>query len=198
MSQFNQEYNANGIMNEQYLDQLGQAFYNYCNVMSKPKLGAGPIVIVVLVGVIPILLFTALGESILLSVGIGAILSAVFAFLFWLAYRYRAGASKMFNSFLDADGGQGMYIDFASAQPFANDQFRLGRYYLFIKNGAVLRLDSITDIVRVTNRSLVGLTAVVKDGNGSMSYTLCWWTRLEGRQEIDEIRNAVMQRRMSV
>ncbi|MBR0148026.1 MAG: hypothetical protein IJM23_02375 [Lachnospiraceae bacterium] len=27
------------------------------------------------------------------------------------------------------------------------DQFRLGRHYLFIKNGAVLRLDSITDIV---------------------------------------------------
>ena len=196
MSQLNQRYNTTGIMNEQQLNQPDQALYNYCKVMRVPKLGAAPIVITVLTGSILTLLIAALGESLLLAVAIGVSISAVFAFLFWLAYRYRVGASKMLNSFLAADGGQGMYIDFASAQPFANDQFRLGRYYLFIKTGAVLRLDSITEIVRVAGRSVAGLTAIVKDGNGSMSYMLCRAHLLEGRAELDEIRKAVLQRRL--
>ncbi len=37
-----------------------------------------------------------------------------------------------------------MYSDFSSAQPYVNDQFRVGKHYLFIKKGAVIRLDSIT------------------------------------------------------
>ena len=76
---------------------------------------------------------------------------AMFAFIFWIAYRYQAGAAKRHNSYFAADGGQSMFSDFASAQPFANDQFRVGRQYLFIRNGAVLRLDSITDIVRINH-----------------------------------------------
>lgn len=197
MSQFSQEPNATGIMNEQQLNQISQALYSYCKVTNVPKLGAAPVVITVLTGLIATLLIADLGESLLLAVAIGVSISAVFAFLFWLAYRYRVGASKMLNSFLAADGGQGMYIDFVSAQPFANDQFRLGRYYLFIKTGAVLRLDSITEIVRVAGRSVAGLTAIVKDGNGSMSYMLCRAHRLEARAELDEIRNAVLQRQLS-
>ena len=191
-----EEENPIGKTKQQQLNQISQALYSYCKVMTVPKLGAAPVVITVLTGLIAALLIAALGESIWLAVATGASISAVFAFLFWLAYRYRVGASKMLNSFLAADGGQGMYIDFASAQPFANDQFRLGRYYLFIKNGAVLRLDSITDIVRVAGRSVAGLTAIVKDGNGSMSYTLCRAHLLEGRAELDEIRKAVLQRRL--
>ena len=93
-----------------------------------------------------------------------------------------------------------MICDFASAQPFADDQFRLGRQYLFIKNGAVLRLDSITDIVRVTGHyrmmpTGVYLTLKVKDENGSMAFPLCRVHMLNAQAEINEIRNAVMQRR---
>ena len=106
----------------------------------------------------------------------------------------------MLNSFLAADGGQGMYIDFASAQPFANDQFRLGRYYLFIKNGAVLRRDSIADIVRQRNNYQMVLTGVyltikVKDEHGSMACPLCRVHMLNAQAEINEIRQAVMQGR---
>lgn len=146
MSQLNQRYNTTGIMNEQQLNQPDQALYNYCKVMRVPKLGAAPIVITVLTGLILNLLIAALGESLLIAVATGAIVSAVFAFLCWLAYRYRVGASKRFNSYLATDNGQIMFSGFASAQPVMSDQFRLGRHYLFIKNGAVLRLDSITDI----------------------------------------------------
>ena len=121
MSQYNQEPYTTGIMNGQQLDQISQALYSYCKVMSVPKLGAAPVVITVLTGLIATLLIAALGESLLIAVVTGGAISAVFAFLCWLAYRYRVGASKMLNSFLTADGGQGMYIDFASAQPFAND-----------------------------------------------------------------------------
>ena len=198
MSQFNQDPNFAGMMNEQQLNQLSNALYSYCKVMRVPKLGAAPVVVTVLEGLVLTLVITALGESLLTGVIIGASVSAVFAFLCWLAIRYRKGASKRFNSYLAADGGRSMYIDFAYAQPFANDQFRLGRYYLFIKNGAVLRLDSITDIVRVACRSGVGVSVKVKDENGSMSLHLCMVHRLNDRAEIDEIRKAVLQRHMSV
>ena len=198
MSHFNQNPYANGMMNEQQLNQISNALYSYCKVMRVPKLGAAPIVITVLAGLMATLLIAALGESLLMAVAIGASISVVFAFLFWLAYRYRVGASKRLNSFYAEDNGRLMISDFASAQPCMGDQFRLGRYYLFIKNGAVLRLDSITDIVRVACRSGVGVSVKVKDENGSMSLLLCKVHRFNDRAEIDEIRQAVMQRRMMV
>ena len=197
MSQYDQQYYAYGMMNEQQLNQLSNALYSYCKVMSVPKMGAAPAVITILTGLAATLLFAALGESLLTAVAIGIPISAVFAFLFWLAYRYRVGASKRLNSYLAEDGGQTMYIDFGWAQPFANDQFRLGSHYLFINNGAVLRLDSITDIVRVATRSGVGVSVTVNDENGSMSLPLCRVHRPNDRAEIDEIRKAVLQRKLS-
>ncbi|MCR5021599.1 hypothetical protein [Ruminococcus sp.] len=79
-----------------------------------------------------------------------------------------------------------------------NDQFRLGKYYLFLKNGAVLRIDSITDIIRVAGRSGVGLSVYVNDEHGSMSLPLCRGHMPHSQAEIDLIRNEVMQRRSSV
>ena len=195
MSQLNRKTNANGIMNGQQLDQPGQALYSYCKVMRVPKLGAAPGVITVLTGLILTFIIAALGVSLLLAVATGVIVSAVFVFLFWLAYRYRAGASKRLNSFLAEDGGRMMISDFAVAQPFVNDQFRLGRYYLYIRNGAVLKLDSIVDVVRIATRSGVGLNVTVNDTNGSMSFLICRLPMLNSWAAYDEIRNAVMQRR---
>ena len=120
-------------MNEQQLNQASQALYSYCKVMRVPKLGIVPVVVTVLEGLIITLVIAALGERLLTAVIIGVSVSAVFAFLCWLAYRYRVGASKRLNTYLTEDGEQGMFSDFASAQPFVNDQFRLGRHYLFIK-----------------------------------------------------------------
>ena len=134
----------------------------------------------------------------LFSAFVSIIFGAVFAFLFWLAYRYRVGASKRLNSFLAEDGGQMMFCDFAYAQPFANDQFRLGRKYLYIKRGAVLKIDSIDDIVRVFTRSCVGVHAKVNDASGSASFLLCILPVFSYGPKIDEIRKAVMQRQMSV
>ena len=194
MSQFDRQFYANGMMSEQQFYQLSNALYCYCKVMRVPKMGAVPVVVTVLEGLILTLVLTALGESLMTAVLIGAIVSAVFAFLCWLAYRYRVGASKRLNSYLAPDGGQTMFLDFASAQPFARDQFRLGRYFLFIRNGAVLRLDGITDVVRIIGRSGVYLSAKVNDENGSMSFLLCRVHMLRAGAEIDEIRSAIMQR----
>ena len=196
MSEIEKSY-TNGIMNEQQLNHLNHALYNYCKVMSVPKLGAFPVVVTVLVGLIPTLLFTALGESLLTAAAIGAPLSVLFAFLFWLAYRYRVGASKRLNTYLGEDGGQIMFSDFASARPFEHDQFRLGRHYLYIKNGAVIRLDSITDIVKIPGRSGIGVSITVEDENGSMSFPLCRVHGLKAGAEIGEIRRAVLQRNLS-
>ena len=198
MSQYNQNFYSNGIMNEQQLDQISNALYSYCKVMRVPKLGAAPVVITVLEGVIITLVIAAMGVTLWKAVLIGAIIGGLFAFICWLAYRYRVGASKRLNSFLDADGGQSMVIDFASAQPYADDQFRVGRYYLFIRNGAVLRRDSITDIVRVVSNYRMVLTGVylsvsVNDENGSMTCPLCRVHMLKAGEEIEEIRRAVLQ-----
>ena len=199
MSQFNQEYYTNGISNRQQFDQMEQAFYNYCTIMRSPKLGAAPVVITVMEGVILTLIFVALGESLLTALAISAPICAVFAFLFGLAYRSRAGASKRFDAYTAADGGMGLFSDFAMAQSFAADQFRLGRYYLFIKNGAILRIDSIVDIVTIVGHyravpTYVGLSIAVNDENGKMSFPLCRVNMMNAQSEVEMIRNAVLQR----
>ncbi len=184
-------------------NQPGHPLYSYCIVMRAPKLGPVPIVVTVLVGLILMLLFAALGESLLTAVAIGGLVSAVFAFLSWIACRLRSGSAKRLNSYLSADGGQSMFSDFDAAQPFANDQFRVGRQYLFIKNSAVLRLDSITDIVRINNHyrfvpTGVSLSVKVNDAHGSMVVPLCRLHVQNAQAEFAEIRNVVMQRRDSV
>ena len=199
MSQSNQEFYAAGIMNEQQFYQASQALYSYCKVMRVPKLGAVPVVVTVLEGVAITLVLAVTGMRLWMAVAIGALASALFSFLCWLAYRYRVGASKRLNTYLAVDGGQGMIIDFASARPFVDDQFRVGRYYLFIKNGAVIRRDSIIDIVRMTSHykmvpTAVFLSAKVKDENVSMSLPLCRVHMLKADAEIEEIRKAVLQR----
>ena len=180
-----------------------QALYSYCKVMRVPKLGAVPIVVTVLEGLILTLVIAALGERLLTAVLIGASVSALFTFLCWLLYRYRVGASKRLNTYLAVDGEQSIVSDFASAQSFVDDQFRLGRHYLFIKNGAVLNLDSITDIVKVTSNyrmvpTGVYLSVTVKDESGSMAFPLCRVHMLKAGEEIDEIRKAVLQKHLSV
>lgn len=199
MSQFNKKNYAAGIMNGQQPNQIGQALYSYCKVMRAPKLGAVPVVVTVLEGVAITIAMVALGMTLQAAVVIGVIVSAVFAFLCWLILRYRVGASKRLNSYLAADGGRSMFSDFAVAQPFVDDQFRVGRYYLFIKNGAVLRLDGIYDIVRVTSHYRMVATGVflsvkVKDAYGSMAFPLCRLHMLKAGSEIAEIRRAVMRR----
>ncbi len=199
MSQFNKKNYAAGIMNGQQPNQIGQALYSYCKVMRVPKLGAVPVVVTVLEGVAITLAMVALGMTLQAAVVIGVIVSAVFAFLCWLTLRYRVGASKRLNSYLAADGGRSMFSDFAVAQPFVDDQFRVGRYYLFIKNGAVLRLDGIYDIVRVTSHYRMVATGVflsvkVKDAYGSMAFPLCRLHMLKAGSEIAEIRRTVMRR----
>ena len=191
---------TNGIMNEQQLNQISYALYKYCIVVRKPKLGPIPIVVTILEGVVITLFLAATGMNLWGAVAIGASVGAVFAFLCWLAYRLRSGSLKRLNSYLAADGGRGMFSDFALAQPFANDQFRLGRYYLFIKNGPVFRLDSIADIVTTAGHyrmipTLVYLTVKVKDENGSLACPLCRVHMLNAGAEIAEIRRAVLQRR---
>ena len=203
MSQFDQQFYANGIMNEQQLNQLSNALYSYCKVMRVPRVGAVPVVVTVLVGVMITLILAALGESLGTAALIGAPVSVVFALLCCLIYRFRSGAAKRLNAYLAADGGQSMFIDFGWAQPFADDQFRLGRYFLFIRNGAVVRLDSITDIVRIVSHyravpTGVFLSVKVKDENGSMSLPLCRVHMLKAEAEIDDIRKAVLQRHLSV
>ena len=197
MSQLNQKSDAVEIINEQQPDQPGHALYSYCRVMRVPKLGAVPVVVTVLEGLTITLVTAALGVGIWTAVAIGALITALFAFLCWLAYRLRAGAAKRLNAYIAEDGGQGMFGDFASAQPFANDQFRLGRYYLFIKNGAVIRRNGIADIVRiVTNYRMVPtgvyLTVIVKDEHGNMSLPLCRVHIHNAGEEIAAIRQALL------
>ena len=85
LPQFNQNPYANGMMNEQQLNQISNALYSYCKVMSVPKMGAAPVVITVLSDLVATLLFVAIGESLLTAMVIGTPISALFTFLCWLA-----------------------------------------------------------------------------------------------------------------
>ena len=115
-------------------------------------------------------------------------------------YRTLVGASKRLNTYFSKDGEANVLIDFSTAQPFADDQFRLGRHYLFIKNGAVLRNDSVTDIIRVISHykiipTGIWLSVTVEDENGSMAFPLCKVHMLKFGEEMNEIYNVIMQRR---
>ncbi len=181
-------------------NQPNHAFYSYCRVKINPWLVPFAVVVTVLTGLIITLLVLTAGVSLLRAVFIGGFFSAVFAFLFWYAKRVQTGSAKRLKSYLAADGGQGLFSDFASAQPFANDQFRVGRQYLFLKNSAVLRLDSITDIVRINHHARmvptgVSLSIKVNDEHGSLAYPLCRVHLLNAQAEIAEIRQAVMKGR---
>ena len=180
--------------------QPGNTLYSYCRVKRNSKLVPVSIVVTVLEGVIISLLVATTGATLWTSVFIGGLISAMFAFLFWYAKRVQTGSAKRLKSYLAADGGQSMFSDFASAQPFANDQFRVGRQYLFIRNGAVLRLDSIIDIVRINHHYRfvpmgVSLTLKVNDEHGSMAFPLCRVHMLNAQAEVNEIRNPVLQGR---
>ena len=181
-------------------DQPVHAMYSYCKVKRDPRLVPVAVVVTVLEGVLITLLVLAAGVSLLRAVFIGGFFSALFAFIFWYAKRVQTGAVRRLDAYLAADGGRSMYSDFASAQPFADDQFRIGRHYLFIKNSAVLRLDSITDIVRINHHyryvpTGVSLSVKVKDEHGSLAFPLCRVHLMNAQAEVNEIRDAVLQGR---
>lgn len=183
-----------GIMNQQQLNQQGQALYNYCKLKRSHKFVPVAIVVTVLMWLL-ITLLVATVTPLLTAVFIGGIMGGLFGFLCWYVNKQQTGTATRLDYYLAADGGQGLFSDFASAQPFEDDQFRLGRQYLFIKNSTVLRLDSIYDIVRINTSAGIYLTVKAKDEHGSIAYPLCRVHLLSASEEFDEIRKAVLQGR---
>ena len=183
-----------GIMNQQQLNQQGQALFNYCKLKRSHKFVPVAIVVTVLMWLL-ITLLVATVTPLLTAVFIGGIMGGLFGFLCWYVNKQQTGTTTRLDYYLAADGGQGLFSDFALAQPFEDDQFRLGRQYLFIKNSTVLRLDSIYDIVRIRTHAGIYLTVKAKDEHGSISYPLCRVHLLNASAEIDEIRKAVLQGR---
>ena len=181
-------------MDQQQLNQQGQALYSYCKVRRSNKFVPVAIVVTVLLWLL-ITLLVATVTSLLKAVFIGGLLSGLFGFLCWFVNKQQTGTATRLDYYLAADGGQGLFSDFAFAQPFEDDQFRLGRQYLFIKNSTVLRLDSIYDIVRINTNAGIYLTVKAKDEHGSIAYPLCRVHLLSASAEIDEIRKAVLQGR---
>ncbi len=139
-----------------------------------------------------ITLLAATVTSLLTAVFIGGKIGGLFGFLCLYANNQQTGTATRLDYDLVVDGGQGLFSDFAFAQPFEDDQFRLGRQYLFIKNSTVLRLDSIYDIVRINTNAGIYLSVKVKDEHGSNAFPLCRVHLLNASAEIDEIRKAVL------
>ena len=182
-----------GIMNQQ-LNQQGQALYNYCKLKRTHKFVPVAIVVTVLMWLL-ITLLAATVTPLLTAVFIGGIMGGLFGFLCWYVNKQQTGTATRLDYYLAADGGQGLFSDFALAQPFEDDQFRLGRQYLFIKNSTVLRLDSIYDIARINTNAGIYLSVKAKDEHGSIAYPLCRVHLLSASAEFDEIRKAVLQGR---
>ncbi len=126
-----------GIMNQQQLNQQGQALYNYCIIRRSHKFGPVAIVVTVLLGVLTTLLVAAIAP-LLTALFVGGLMSGIFGFLFWYVNKQQTESAKSLGSYLAADGGQGLFSDFALAQPFVDDQFRLGRQYPLFPVSATL------------------------------------------------------------
>lgn len=186
-------------VNEQMLRQLGNDMGNYCKVQRVPKLGAAPVLIVLFeFAAISALCIVAAGVA--AGLFIGAFFGGVFALLVWLVYRLRVGASKRLNTYFGTDGEVNVLLDFASAEPFVNDQFRLGMKYLFIRNSAVLRIVNITDVRIIVHHYRIiptgfHLTAIVDDENGSLAFPLCRLHMFKFRSESEQVISTIMQRR---
>ena len=186
-------------MSDQQLRQLGDALFGYCKVRRVPKMGFAPVLIVIFeFAAISALCIVAAGVA--AGLFIGAFFGGMFAFLVWLVYRLRVGASKRLNTYFATDGEVNMLYDFASAESFVSDQFRIGRQYLFIRNGAVLRIVSIADIRMIAHHYRIvptgfSMSIIVDDENGRMAFPLCRLHMFRFRAEMEEIQNTVMQRR---
>lgn len=101
-------------MSQQQSFQLGKAMADYCKVMRVPKLGIVPVIVTVFVMVAVSALIT-IASGIYVGLFVGAFFGALFAFIVWLGYRLRAGASKRLNSYFAQEGEEAVLSDFAIA-----------------------------------------------------------------------------------
>ena len=183
---------------EQQLYQLGQAMYDYTKIQRVPKIGFLPVLIVVLEGaVITPLCIAAAG--VYAGAFVGIFITALFALLVGLVYRLRAGSSKRLNTYFAQEGEAGILNEFACAQSFANDQFRLSIRYIFIKNGAVLRLADVCEVQRMIHHYRIiptGFSLIVKvnDENGKMAFPLCRLRYFGNRAEAEQIADMIISR----
>lgn len=182
----------------QDLAAAGAAMYDYCKVDMSPKPAKGVLIFISVLAVLLLLMGLAAGVYPFIIVAI--ILEAIGVIAVYGGYKISQKNSQRLANIFSRDGEQFVLSEFASAQPMANDQFRLSTYYVFVKKKAVIRTVSIGRITRVTESTNfiptgVRLDALVSDEMGDMNITLCRLHLGKSKNEADELFNEIMARR---
>ncbi|MBR6336431.1 MAG: zinc ribbon domain-containing protein [Ruminococcus sp.] len=185
----------------QELAQIGKAMHDYIKVDLEPKMSKVAIVVSVIVG----LAISAL-SLIDMTFGflfVGLLVMALLILIIWGVYKMNITASSRLKRFFSLDGEANVLMEFASAVPMANDQFRLSAHYIFVKTRCMVRILDVTKITRVkesTNFIPTGvrLDALVEDEHGPLNITLCRLHMTKSKSEADEYFNQITARQQAV
>lgn len=185
-------------VSSQELSALGQAMYDYCRVDLVPKSCRGRVLAFALIGALLVVTgaVTGLWPVILigLPVGIVGVISS------WCAGGDAVKNSQRLKSLFANDGEEFVLKEFASAKPFAGDQFRISGFYLFVRGKGVFRNVSIEKLTRVTESfnyipTGVKLDALITDESGTMYFSVCKLHLGRSRKEADELYNEISARK---
>ncbi|MCR5816720.1 MAG: hypothetical protein K6F91_07545 [Ruminococcus sp.] len=177
---------------------IAAEMFKYCSIDLEPKMSVAGIVIFAVLGaaILAVGIMLSLMPFILVGLGVGVVGSLI---VFAACKTAQKEAVRTRNLFA-ADGEQFILQEFASAQSFANDQFRMSGFYIFARIKGVYRTVNITKITRVTEKTNfiptgVHLDANIDDEFGSTVVTLCRLHLGKSKNEADDLFNEIVARK---
>ena len=182
----------------QELSAVGNALYDYCKVKLDPKLSKVGLAASIIVGVLLLIFGLAIGVYPIAFVGLGA--GLIVALVVWASYVGAVKNAQRLRNIFDHDGEEFVLREFASAQSFANDQFRMSGFYVFAKAKAVFRTTSIERVTRVkesTNFIPTGvrLDVLISDETDTTNMTLCRLHMGKSKNEAEELYKEISARK---
>ena len=183
---------------DQELAAIGKAMYDYCKVELDPKISKGGMIAFAVLGVLLLAAGIAMVLVPLMLIGAGV---GLFGSLIVLGSGKMAvkNAQRLKNLFAN-DGEEFILREFASAQSFANDHFRMSGFYIFVKGKGIYRTVNIEKITRVTESTNfiptgVRLDALMSDEQGTVNITLCRLHLGKSKNEANDLFNEIMSRK---
>lgn len=175
--------------------------FSYCKVDLNPKYSKGGAAAFIVIAIL-LILFGAVGEALFMSV-IGLIVGGIGMLAVWGAYKGNLKTAARLRSIMTNDGEETVLRAFASAEPMANDQFRMSAAYVFAKKKAVFRVIDITNVTRVTESTNfiptgVRLDVIVQDESGQINLTLCRLHLGKSKNEAEDIYQQILARQQFV
>ncbi|MBO6140552.1 MAG: zinc-ribbon domain-containing protein [Ruminococcus sp.] len=182
----------------QELSAIGQALYDYCKVKLDPQLSKGGMAAGIIIGVLLLAFGLFIGVYQIALVGFFA--GVIVAVAVWGTYVGAKKEGARLKSIFSRDGEEFVLREFASAQSFAQDQFRMSGFYIFARAKGIFRVVSVERVTRVkesTNFIPTGvrLDVLISDETDTTNVTLCRLHMTKSQSEAEELYNEIVARK---